>query len=544
MAKKRTVKYNIFKKLVYHTLFSLLFGLVFILPDLVYSLINESYKPILNVQEFAAFVFLSFLLLMIRSVWIRAFYFTILLIFPLAELSHYAYFGTLISPYAIPLIVSQAYDIGESFFAMISYIYAPIALTLMVMVPVIFALLRYDEKLEKNSFRVRYMGWVVFTLLVFGPIKAFISESAYLFMPNMNSYSVKNLYMAMSWLSASEIQSLVDPKPKPSFKPYQVRQTEHALPANNVVVIMGESLGYEHMALFGADLETSPQLNKLAKNGELIARRAFSCGVSTDVAVPTFFLLKREPENTDMMASGETNLFRMAKERGYTVHYISTQSAAIMKGFIGRYVDHSMTREDFEKNAKGVVFDQVLLDYLKGIDLSKPNFIVLHQRNSHSPYEKYTPQKFRHYSYDEANFNDFTRKTYANSLRYTDALLAEMIAHLRQTSPLPFIFFATSDHGELLGENGKYGHGQLDQEIAKVPFLCAFNMKKSLLTDEILKSKDGLSHYDMGKFIAASLGYAVNNPNDDGTRYINGVELSGRGDFISYDPAKQKMVRE
>lgn len=532
------MKINYRRRALYHLLFSLIFGLVFILPDIIYSQINSAYPLIISPKEIVFLTALSFFLLMIRSLWIRFAFFTLFILFSLSELSHYAYFGTLISPYAIGLIISQAHDIGESFVAFIGYIYAPFVIVTMIIVPVLLFLLRYDQKLEHNTFRLRYGGVLLVVLLLLGSFKAASSKRDYLFLPRSDSYSIINFYMASSLFVARSAQTWLGfGKPQKSFAPYVVTQVNHQKPANNIIVVMGESLGYPRMSVFGFELDSTPHLKAMSDSGELIARKMIGGGVTTDVAVPSFFSLKREPENTQVLVSPLTNLFKMAKDRGYKVHYVTTQTSAILKSFIGSNADVIITKEDYEKNTMGdIVYDQVLLDYLKTVDLSKPNLIVLHQRNSHSPYESYTPKEYQYYTYNKEDFHDFNIKTYANSIRYTDALLDGMIQHLKQASSLPFLFYATSDHGELMGESGKYGHVHLLFDTAKVPFLFTHKNGDSEIVKEAKESKNGMSHYDMGKMIAHAIGYRVENPNDNSERYINGVEMRGQGGSIMFRP--------
>lgn len=525
------------KKLIYHLLFSSFFTLFLIAPDVIYHYLNSQYTLVTNIKEIAGFFALSFFILMIRSPWVKLTIFIVLMLFSLSELAHYSYFGTLISPYSIPLIVSQAYDIGESFLALIGFIYAPFILIVLLCVPVVLAFLRFEQKLEGHSLHVKYVGIFLGLLLLFGPFRAYKDESSYLFQPKLDSYSVKNFYMALSLLVGKEIpQRLGLGKPLPVFAPYTVESMPQATRPHTVVVVMGESLGYPRMSLYGFGLPTTPRLSQMVANGDLFATKALSTGVQTDVSVPSFFTLKREPENTAQLFNTATNLFKLAKDQGYTTHYIAAQSSGILGGYIGKYADIIVTKEDFEKNNSGVIYDEVLLDYLKTVDLSKPNFIVLHQRNSHGPYDKYTPKAFQKFSYNEKDFHDFTIKTYANSITYTDFLLSEMINTLHRREPQSFLFFATSDHGELMGEEGRYGHAQLFFDVAKVPFLFAHKHADSALVQKIRSSREGITHYEIAKMVAESLGKRIVNPNENGAFYLNGVDINGRGGFITYRP--------
>ncbi len=56
-----------------------------------------------------------------------------------------------------------------------------------------------------------------------------------------------------------------------------------------------------------------------------------------------------------------------------------------------KYAKHIKVRKDYPDNS----FDEVLIDELKDINWSRKNFVVIHLRANHSPYEKYIPKEFR-----------------------------------------------------------------------------------------------------------------------------------------------------
>jgi glucan phosphoethanolaminetransferase (alkaline phosphatase superfamily) len=77
---------------------------------------------------------------------------------------------------------------------------------------------------------------------------------------------------------------------------------------------------------------------------------------------------------------------------------------------------------------------------------------------------------------------------YDNSILYTDYVLSEIIARLKNKNA---ILFYTSDHGESLGENGAYGHGGDNiPEQMTVPFFIwtsdAFNKNNPQMWQKIL----------------------------------------------------------
>lgn len=105
-------------------------------------------------------------------------------------------------------------------------------------------------------------------------------------------------------------------------------------------------------------------------------------------------------------------------------------------------------------------YDEDLQTMLSKLDiLHKNNFIVLEHRGSHAPYERQYPTAFNRYT------------PYENTALYTDHTLYELIQYISNQFSQEYYIFYVSDHGELLGENGKNGHGHLERNVYEVPFL-------------------------------------------------------------------------
>ncbi len=72
----------------------------------------------------------------------------------------------------------------------------------------------------------------------------------------------------------------------------------------------------------------------------------------------------------------------------------------------------------------------------------------------------------------------------------------------------------------------KYGHSELDFEVAKSPLIIYSN--KKIYIDNKLRN-----HYIIGKAISRDLGFNIINPNGliTKTYYINGLNIYGKVDF-------------
>jgi lipid A ethanolaminephosphotransferase len=165
-------------------------------------------------------------------------------------------------------------------------------------------------------------------------------------------------------------------------------------------------------------------------------------------------------------------------------------------------------------------YDQVLLHGLDARIRASPQeriLVVLHLHGSHGPsYASQYPREFEFFSpvcksvvlqqcTPESLIN-----TYDNSIRYTDALLAQVIGILKDFSPTATTLMYISDHGDSLGEYGLYLHGSPyaiapDVQI-DVPFLVwmspEFEQQNALTTPHLLQqtehSQANIFHSIMG----------------------------------------------
>ncbi|MCF6245586.1 MAG: phosphoethanolamine transferase [Sulfurovum sp.] len=431
-------------------------------------------------------------------------------------------------PYEVPLVFSQADEMLDTLGGVWTHVLLPVFIILGMLV-VIYFLLHNVGKWTLKGGKVSLISMIV--ILCLGSVVATQRSTPYVFLPKAQSTSIKNMYTVLSWSIAKEIPKILGKKNKlPHFKPYSIQDNKIKKP-QTIVVIMGESLGAKYMSLYGFGKNTTPKLNK--RKDSLSYTWGYSAGINTDVAVPTFFAAKREPQNNMVFLKGDTNLFTMAKNAGYKTHYITTQRLTVMGGFLGGSVDVLHSKSYFAQ--KGEIYDDVLVEYLKNIDVSKKNFIVLHQRNSHSPYDKYTPKEYDSFKFDKHNFKSYMQGSYYNSVLYTDTLIDNMM-HILDKQKQSAVLFFTSDHGEMLGnkdEEGRFGHLFLGYADAKVPMITYTN-KSAAYLKEPLNLEGVISHYQFVKKIVTMLGKDIINDNENGEFYINGVDISGSQGYITY----------
>jgi arylsulfatase A-like enzyme len=83
----------------------------------------------------------------------------------------------------------------------------------------------------------------------------------------------------------------------------------------------------------------------------------------------------------------------------------------------------------------------------------------------------------------------------------------------------------TADHGQLLGEEGRWGHNRLQPEVVEIPMMV---LSGNTAQPADLVQDSWVSHYELGLWLAQRLGVQINNPNADGTLHFNhGDQLLG-----------------
>ncbi len=125
--------------------------------------------------------------------------------------------------------------------------------------------------------------------------------------------------------------------------------------------------------------------------------------------------------------------------------------------FIDDYFDGTSLTKD-----KGTpTLDENLISKIDDIDFSKPSFITLHQRASHSPFYDTYPKEFEIYNKDNIQDKTIDQNliNYLNSVRYTDYIIENIIKKISEKTNRPTYFIFTSDHSTSM-EKSRNGHGR------------------------------------------------------------------------------------
>ncbi len=229
------------------------------------------------------------------------------------------------------------------------------------------------------------------------------------------------------------------------------------------VLIIGESARGQNFSLNGYAKETNPFTKNIQ---DLTSFRHFaSCGVITRVSIPCMLTHKPRKDYGENDGEYMENVLDIAQRVGIDVFWFGNN---------GSCAAGVCNRLRHVKYYDGESPDGIMLHDVQAAveNATRASLIVINQRGSHGPlYAKRYPSEFEVFkpacqnkavqkcSYEEV------QNAYDNSLVYSDWFLSEVVKIL-QAKQAPTALWFVSDHGESLGEDGRFMHGGLPYYFA------------------------------------------------------------------------------
>lgn len=508
----------------------LLFAALVLLPDFVYELI---YPEIRYLTDFLFIFVISVFgfFLSLSGIFVYVICCLLFMFMQLVQLSHIAYFHRPINPLDISKVFEEFGDIYSASVSDVDDFWHVAVLAFLPFLTLIFLEIKWRKKL-----RFSFIG--ILAVLIFLSVKPerATRRGLHHFLPPETRYSIHNSINSFSFYLVRGVlmdsgETAGDIVPPDYYKPYSL--TELPERANLIVLVMGESTSAAKMHLFRPEIrETTPQLEKFAADNDgFIFREAISGAVSTHSSLPIFFNMMKEPGNIQKLLNHDTNLFKMAKEHGYKTYFYSAYDMK-QTNLIGvPYIDEIVTYEHNPRRFKRRKED-LLVKMFRKLDLKNGrNFVVLNFRSVHSPYEEnyaHHPEFDVFKPRDDSRFEE-ENAAYENAVLYIDSVLVKLLESFNTLNIPDSHFVFTSDHAEMLGiPDGRYGHNQLLQESADVPFIWYHIGGKAPSLSE-----GKVTHYEISGWLAEQLGYKVENPNYGAdVFFVHGNNLFNDYEFV------------
>ncbi len=261
-------------------------------------------------------------------------------------------------------------------------------------------------------------------------------------------------------------------------KAYESYSAPKDFKPKNVVLIMVDALRYSNLAFHGYERMTTPFLASLHEKQQLQKTAHFISNTAS-----SYYGILGTLNGVSINKLGPTNfkLQDLFDRLGYRSHFILTGSH---KDWYQLHLVHEhYTKIDYYyegvfSNQFNMSDDRIILEYLDEIPDydGTPSFFYMHMLSVHAGGKK------------ESQFNEFKpsgktsylkpdsiimRNNYDNSLLQADDFIRQIYERLEQKGFMEdCLLIITSDHGELLGERGHFGHGKdMYRESLHIPLL-------------------------------------------------------------------------
>ncbi len=247
-----------------------------------------------------------------------------------------------------------------------------------------------------------------------------------------------------------------------------------------LVLVVGETARAANWGLNGYARATTPEL---AAAPLISFQDVTSCGTNTEVSLPCMFAPVGRRDYDEARIRGSQSLLHVLARAGVAVSWLDNQSGC--KGVCeGLPTSTLIDAAPAGPCAAGRCLDEGLMSGVeralaRALPDAGTQLLVLHQLGSHGPsYFRRYPPAFARFQ-PSCQHDDLRRcsreeivNAYDNTLLYTDHVLAQLLAKLREQSGVDAALVYVSDHGESLGENNLYLHG--------IPYAIAPDVQKKV----------------------------------------------------------------
>lgn len=253
---------------------------------------------------------------------------------------------------------------------------------------------------------------------------------------------------------------------------------------SNVILIVADALRADHLALLGYSRPTTPNLDALTKEGAVrLATSAVSvcnesaCGLRALASSRYLYAQAARP----------ITLHELLQRHGYGVHYVLAGDHTNFYGLRALYGAADSYFDGASQDTRYVNDDRLVLDRLNSLGRwdGKPMLLQVHLMSSHALGKRFgdLPDFGPAENYDRLRWmgkpilREQAINFYDRGVLQTDHVVREILNLLQRGGYLEdALVVLTGDHGEALGERGRYSHGHsVWEEGLRVPFvLLAF----------------------------------------------------------------------
>ncbi len=287
----------------------------------------------------------------------------------------------------------------------------------------------------------------------------------------------------------------------------------------NILLIVIDTLRADHLSCYGYFRETSPTIDRLAREGVLF-ENFYASGIATGPGFtsiitglyPTshkYYITPYDIPNAYQLDDNIPVLAEILWDNGYVTAAVDNliNFRSHMKHFVrgyeyymnptktSRWVHHHVIADEVNKKA---------IPWIRQHSYEK-FFLFLHYWDPHAPYNQPEGYRsvFKHKKGDYSDLKILKAKAgyeyvpgwgkideiieevngksidlYDGEILYVDHAVAEVIETLKDEGILDdTLIIITSDHGEQLGQHGIWGHAGLHEPVIKIPLIMRYPKK-------------------------------------------------------------------
>ena len=249
-------------------------------------------------------------------------------------------------------------------------------------------------------------------------------------------------------------------------------QANNAGESGIYVLVIGESQNRTRMSAYGYHLETTPWLNEMKQNKNLLLfQNAYSCHVQTVPALTYALTAKNQYNSLDLKEA--VSLIDVANATGYQTVWLSNQMrygfadtpVTVIAGAAGQQI---WINAHAGESLKTDYHDAELVRRLQGIKRSDKMLIVIHLIGNHGSYHNRYPVEYNKFK------GEGKRSEYDNSILYNDHVMEALV---KQLSAWPnfkcLVYF--SDHSEEVDHSVGHNPDTFVLDMTYIPLYMYFS---------------------------------------------------------------------
>ena len=254
------------------------------------------------------------------------------------------------------------------------------------------------------------------------------------------------------------------------------------------LLVIGESQNPLRMSAYGYKLKTTPWLDSMKNNPNLLLfQHAYACQVQTVPALS--YALTAKNQYNSIKLEQAVSLIDVAKAAGYQTVWLSNQVRFGGWGtpvtVIAEEADQKIWINSHQGNTLDTeYYDGELINRLQDIKRSDKMLIVVHLMGNHISYHSRYPAEFDRFK-DEGK-----RSEYDNSILYNDYVMQQLIDKVSHWPEFQGLLYF-SDHGESVEQELGHNPDKFIFEMAYIPMYMYFSpeyVKANEKTVQVLRA--------------------------------------------------------